>query len=98
MLPELDRTEHLLHSLRTNFILEISGDGLADKFPRNLSATRTDFALEIAHARLARVVTNDFQNAFVSKFELFSAQAVCFGLLRNQVALRDFEFLAFRVT
>ena len=43
-------------------------------------------------------MTNDFQNTFVSKFELLSAQAVRFGLLRNQVALRDFEFLAFRVT
>ena len=42
-------------------------------------------------------MSNDFQNAVIGKLKLLRPQPVAFGLLRHQMTLRDFEFLALGV-
>ena len=50
LLAELDWSKHLLHALGANQILEIRRDVFTHEFPRYFATTRSDLALEIAHA------------------------------------------------
>ena len=75
-------------------VLVIGRDILAG----DLSKARADLAFEIANARLACVMADRFENAVVSKDNLFARNAAAFALFRYQVAFGDLGFLAFRVT
>src|SRR5205823_8888317 len=76
LLAELDWPEHLLNALCANQIFEIRSDAFAHEFARNLATARSDLSLEVAYARFTRVVTNDFQQAFIGEFELVNSQAI----------------------
>src|SRR5690606_30346857 len=71
---------------------------LQEQVLHDLAADRRDLTLEIAHARLARVVADDVENRLVGDLELVLLQAVLPHLLRNQVAARDVELLVLGVT
>src|SRR5208283_487261 len=66
--------------------------------PRLLAADGSDGALQAAHTRLSRVVTNHVTQSFIGKLDLVSCDAVLFHLARNQIASRDVQLLFFTVT
>ena len=87
LLAELDRPEHLLHARRANYVLKVRAHAFRDELARHLTAAGAKLAFEIAHAGFARVVADDFQNAFVGEFKLLSAQSVGLRLFSYQMAL-----------
>src|SRR5205823_1590128 len=66
--------------------------------PRFLAADRAYVALQIADARLPRVMADDVADRFFRELDLLRFQAVLIDLPRNQVALRDVELLVLGVT
>ena len=82
LLTKLDRTQHLADALSVNYNDIFRGFVclFGDKLTRQLAAARADLAFEIANARFASVVTNNFQNASVGKIKLFRLQPVAFSL------------------
>src|SRR5439155_7366498 len=78
-------------------ILRLHGDAL-DLPPsdpaRDLAPELADLALQLAHARLARVAGDDLALAFVRDRQLPRSQPVLVRLPRQEVAPRDCEFFA----
>src|SRR5215212_3975144 len=78
LLSKLDRAEHFANAFRIDHDARVFIRLFSDKLTRKLAAARSDLAFEIADAGLASVVTNNLQNAFVGKVELFHLQTVAF--------------------
>ena len=68
-----------------------------DDAPRLLSANRPDRLLQLAHARLARVVADDVPHRILGKLDLLRRDPVLLDLARNQVAVGDMHLLLFAV-
>ena len=64
---------------------------------RHLAADVADFALEVAHAGLARVVADDLEDRIVGEGDVLLAQAGLLALLLHQVLLGDFELFVLGV-
>ena len=60
LLPEADGAEHLAHAFGVTISLNSSPLFVGHEFARDLAAARADLAFEVADARLARVVADDF--------------------------------------
>src|SRR5262249_41717334 len=60
---------------------------------RDAARQAPDGAFELAHARLARVSTDDVAQRLVGQYELLIRQSALFQLARDQVAMRDFHLL-----
>src|ERR1051326_3732489 len=70
---------------------------VADNFPSRLSSQRGDFAFQLAHTSLARVIVNERAQRGIRKFHFLFGQTVLFELARDQVALGDLQFLRFGI-
>src|SRR6202035_899248 len=86
---ELRHAEEFAHNFRGyNHLLVFS---LRDA-PRLLADNRSDFALQIAHAGLAREAMDDFPQPTVRELQLLAHFQPVFGsLLRNQVLVCDVQ-------
>ncbi len=73
--------------------LDLAGGDAA----RDLARELAELALELAHARLARVAGNDLADRVVREPELTRGEAVLLDLPRQQVDLRDLELLGLGV-
>ena len=73
--------------------LDLAGGQLGRRLPEQ----RAELALEVADARLARVLGHDLREHVVVDRHLVLAQAVALALARPQVAARDRDLLVGRV-
>src|SRR4051794_3278639 len=87
--------EQLHHRLRADRALR---PALAlRELARHLAAGRADLALQVAHARLARVAVDEHVERVVGERDLRTADAVALHLARHEVALGDLALLLVRV-
>src|SRR5579864_1354622 len=92
--PDLDPTQKFLNDFRSYYQLF----GLSFRQPSRLfAADRANRALQVAHARLPRIVPDYVPYRFFRKFNLLSRHTVFLFLTRNQILKRDVHFLFFRV-
>ena len=68
-----------------------------DDLARGLAADLADEALELAHARLARVVLDDVLQHACAEADVLAGEAVLFTLTADEVALCDLELLVLGV-
>ena len=87
---EAPRAEPLAHELlvRAHLLRPALGDPA-----RRLPADGRDLPLELAHARLARVLADDRAQPLVGERELLALEPVRLQLLRDEVLLGDAELL-----
>ena len=62
-----------------------------------LAADLGDLALEVAHARFARVVTHDVEQRRIGHLQLLELQSVMLLLFRHEITARDVHLLVFGV-
>ncbi len=86
---ELGHAEKLVDVGRHNLFLVLAA--VFDHAARHLAADVAELALKIAHASLARVVANDFENRIVLEDNVLLTQAGLLALLFDQILLGDFE-------
>jgi hypothetical protein len=74
------RNSWIISGVITSFSVLPFGDP-----PRQLAADRADLLLQLAHARLARVVPRDQRDALLRELDQLRVDAVLLGLPRDQV-------------
>src|SRR5262249_10873121 len=65
---------------------------------RRMAQDLSDFALEVSHARLARVMGDDFRQCLVGDLDLISPQPIRLQLPAQEIASRDLELFLPGVT
>src|SRR6266498_3043402 len=64
-----------------------------DDFSGGLAGKGADFALQLAHPGLVRVVRDQLAQRWIGKLNPFATQAVFFKLARDKIAFGDLKFL-----
>ena len=89
-IAELDHAQVIVHVVLRDRDVVIHA--FLDHFARNLAADVADFALQIAHARLAGVGANQAGYGFVREFDVLIGEPGLRHLLLHQELLGDLNF------
>ena len=93
-LVHLRPSEELIQVIDVDFPCFLFTDG---HLLRDLAAHRCDFAFEVSKPGFLRVLIDNGANAFIGELDLALFQAVLRNLFREEMTLRDFEFLFFGI-